>query len=561
MAILSGATCFGPNAVTVPGIIVAVTGPPTPGTSFASGLLEGIAPADPPTSLARTTSRKLNGGECKEFGERFWRNHWHIREAEYPLGNVLSDQDIEFFLHNAYRRPQNVIGITEDGVSGITLENNGVPTFSVNGQTTVSYTVGVSKDGNPSINYTALFDLGPSGGSLSVNVTGQRLIVFVFDPQQGITESWSYLTDIIQSASGLEQRVSVRDVPVQKLALEVLEPEATSAQIENMIHGWPPNQCAIPIHTDLTFLTAQAGIGDLTIFVEQTDDSHFAVGEQIILISDQFTFETGAIASLTSTSITLVGQLRNVWDVETTSVYPVKVVNMSPVGAELWKVNARRWSFEFTVIGNQDLADEDGFATYKGVPIFDQFWGLSGDTYGRSFDIEATRYQSVGDHLDRSSRDFPKVRTTLSVWVDNRSDWWSMKRFLLARRGRQKTMWVRSYRPDFTLESDSGLNNINVDDVYYSDQVFSNPKNIRRDLAFVFRDGTIAYREVVGATRTPGVREVLVLDTDLPQNATAALLEGIQYFYRMRLSSDTLELKHDLIHEGLITVPLVEVVE
>ena len=497
------------------------------------------------------------GGECQSFGERFWRNHWHIREVFNPLGGVLTDQEVFFYVHNAYRTAQNITAIGETGSDGITITDNGTPSFSVNGQTTLTYLADVDAEGPAVINYVATFTF--TSGTLFVQITGQRLVVFPFEPQRGMIERWSWNTDIIPSGDGTEQRNSVRDIPAQRWIFEVLfGTEVQAARADNLVYGWRPLPMALPIHVDEVELTSAVTIGQGNLPVNFTADTHFGVGVDAVIFDDEFNFEQVSVTVVAPTLLTIDGsQPKANWPAGT-KVMPLHSVNLSAPSAKLWPINASEYSFEMRNRFPVDVSDNSSFTLYQSKPVWESDWLIQG-TYGRGFQKNVLRGGAgIGPFYDSSVEKFPKVQSTIIIDLPDRASWWNIKRFLHSLRGRQKTFWLPSHRHDFTVESDGSSVTINVEPAFYASQIFGNSLQVRRDIVVEFMDGTINYRTISDAVETAGVREVLTVPA-LSQTATIANVKKISYLYRVRLASDTVDLVHEFANDGEVALSIIEV--
>jgi len=564
LATVTGFRFEGWNPVLPSGVVVVTAPTPTVG---------GIVDSPQETTALGTVQRRggspsnkgiasLTNGVLVEHGERFWRNHWHIRPREFALGNILSAQQRFFYVHNGHRDPQNITAITETGADGVTLEDNGIPSFSVAAQDTIEYQLDIDTDGAPILNYSATFDFSPAG-SLEVTAIGQRVIVFTYEPQGNagggaLIESWEWNTDIIEAGDGSEQRVSMRNIPAQTWSMTIREEELISSRIHNLAYGWPANQLALPILIDESLLTAELTAGSNTLNVDTTTNRGYVVGGQVLIISGEFSFETFTIQSFTATQIVADNLAISTWPIGT-RVYPVQVTNLGPINETLWKVRARQFDLQFRNVNAVDYADDSSFPTYKSLPRWNRPW-LVDDTYGRTIDIGANRFDyGNGRHYDRAQRVFPRVSTTLTAFMKGRSDFWTVKRFLHARYGQRVSFWLSSVRNDLPLRVDSATTALDIEDVYYSDQIFANPKGVRRDIEVQFADGTLNQREITNAVRTPGVGETLTLDVALSQTPTLANVLRISFLYRVRLGTDRVEFRHDYQYHGSVQFPVVEV--
>lgn len=561
MAVNLSQTLLGWNPILPPNVTAPSFAAPTIGSIvLETAWIEAQRILGIDTRLTHSVNHKCSG--LPEFGELFWRDHWHISPPRYDLGNVLSDQQRIMTVHNAYRVSQSITAITQTGATGITLSDEGTPPFVVNAQKTVVYTIDISAAGPGVIDYEADFDF--TVGSLSHFITGIRIIVFAFEPQSPMTEEHFWNTDVIVSANGTEQRNSLRDIPGQNWVFRVLDgDEALTTRLENLLYGHPPLNIALPITKDETKLTTATVAGvTLILDVVTTDNSYFTVGRELLLKSSEFSFETAVIASMTSTTITVDAPITAVWPIDT-PVFPLQITKFGGrIQGRLWPINAREYSLQFRNVFPVDYSDDSSFTVYKTLPVWEDDWEIGG-TYPRTFDHGMKRSDpGTGLFFDRRVRSYPRVSTTMIIPMEGRVAWWRILQFIHARRGRQKSFWIPSHRPDFVIESDPvALDVLLVEPANYSNNVFINPLALRRDIQITFTDGTVVRRDIINAVDTEGVRETLTLDSDLPQLATIANIAQIEIMYRVRLDTDNVSFTHDIKYHGSLGVPMLEVVE
>lgn len=115
----------------------------------------------------------------------------------------------------------------------------------------------------------------------------------------------------------------------------------------------------------------------------------------------------------------------------------------------------------------------------------------------------------------------PTIPFDFDWFMNGRSDVDTFKQFIANRRGRAVPFWFPSWTMDLTLSADvaSGDTSFTIKSIDYANRLFS--INGRRYLAFIFDDGTMIYRKVIGAA-AGSPSETLQIDSSLGKAAPAA---------------------------------------
>lgn len=175
---------------------------------------------------------------------------------------------------------------------------------------------------------------------------------------------------------------------------------------------------------------------------------------------------------------------------------------------------------------------------YRDVEVFDgQLWQSNDWSEQREYEVEragaAIDFENglLGFESDTigASETF-SYRMTLSGHVNIAA----FLGWFYERRGQLAYLWVPSMQEDFEVLS-VGATTITVRDTNYSDSyALAEP---RRDLAFVYFDGSMEFRRVVGFSGT--VNETLTLDAAVPTLVNLRLVSLLKY---CRMDADQLEL-------------------
>ena len=327
--------------------------PTDPAFAMLSGLLAGEEPdlADPRPDAFSTVGLPAPANDLT-FLDRI-----HVIPRRRDLGAVISEQEIEVEIWNAYRNRAKILDeITVAGPAGINVVDHlGVPAEFAATQSEI-FVVEVSEEGDPQINnvVTWIFlDVLETGTALAI--VGFRLIPFPFAPnmERPIAESFGYLTDVLEAFSSMEQRVQLRVVPVGSIGYSVFFDKRRDAQMAAAIlFGNQARAYGVGRWQFQTGLTAPVAIEDELIYCATTDIP-FVAGGLVMLWTDPYHWEVLTIDSVETDHLVVTSGARKAWPAAGTAIVPMVVGRLSNSEALTWEALYR---------ASQNLTfDVDGF--------------------------------------------------------------------------------------------------------------------------------------------------------------------------------------------------------
>lgn len=567
MPTLSGISTWATNGIP-PAYTLPTNTAPTPGVS------QWYEP--PPTKGSVRTpalrvgpSRRIAGRALPLFGDLFWFEHIHLIPQQLVLGNILADQTRSFEVFNAYRGATKTIAtLVQDGTTGITITaGDPSPPVAIGAYKSEHYTLTISRVGPVRLIAHYVFGMA-SGESLSLLVTGNRAIVWPYIPQGAFREVHEFMTDVIESDDGSEQRMSLRDVPRQSYTYRYkFADEELNARAENLLVDWAARVFALPIWQDHTTLTAQAtaGAGNVTLNVASTTDRDFraGAGELVLLYAGEFSFEALEVVSFTSTTITVSIGPGSTWPAGT-RVVPIRLSFLiGQPRQRTWPTRARDLQLSFEANTMRGYPDDASFSSYLGSPVFVDSMRLASGAQDRAFALKVERMDSgTGRAFQDSSKRFLPLSMAFLADFESRTEQWRLKRFLHARRGKFKSFWLPTWRAELAVHSTAiaPTNTIFVKAAKYSDHAWNANRQSRQHLMIEYANGQRDFRRVTAAALTsPGVLETLTLDSNVSQDVSVANVVRIAFLLRVRLSNDSIEFNHDYAYNGEVGIAVTEV--
>ena len=466
----------------------------------------------------------------------------HVKPAVVGLGNMLSNKSIPIEVWNAHLTPQTLNTILENGTDGMTLTASaGSSTFA--GLENRIYTLDVSTDGPPVIDalYTFIFPLDTP----TLAISGKRIIVFPFPPdwRSNVRETLEWLTQVIRSFDGSEQRRSLRTKPRRSFSFTSNIVREDTQRFENLLWGWQNRMYALPVWTDKTRTTAPVAVGAIVINADTTDLS-FTAGGLAILFKSTTQFETVEIQSLTSSQITLARS--------TTAAWPTGTLLMPCVTGSLpTEVAVQRLTDTVLVAAvdfDCDPVDTDPYTpTAAATMTHDGYEVITRQPNWR--DNISNRFEYRRGEIDfnsgarkmLTSEKYPRIQRSYSWLLKNRAQIKAYREMLGRLNGQAKPLLIPSWHNDFKVVKIIGQNDlgITVADNQFLQMVGFDPT--RGAIVIRLKNGTTFYRTLTGVF--PDGSDVrLAFATALGQDIPADGVQVVHFLMLNRLASDRVEI-------------------
>ncbi len=208
----------------------------------------------------------------------------------------------------------------------------------------------------------------------------------------------------------------------------------------------------------------------------------------------------------------------------------------------------------------EQLLLEDGSSlllelSYQGYPVLDtwpnweslprEFRSFSGTVLENTTGLAVVKPRA--DQLRQSMQ--------FSFRFTSRTELAQFRRFIDARRGRQRAFWMPTWQADLVATTDCSTTTLVVESVEYAGRMF--PNAARKHLALVNHDRTMHIRGVTAALDN-GTTESLTLDA-APSATVVAGKSLIAFLLLVRLQTDVVELVYKSGDHMEATIQVLEV--
>lgn len=515
-----------------------------------------------PTPVRRT----FGGFQGETHGAVFFEK-MYLLPRTIDTGIVLSDQVFTIDIYSSYKNDDRSWSAYDDSSAGqgVALDSFPPSTVVFGPHSGATRTLTVSLDGPPAINGTLDFTFDVPG-LLQIPIVGTRSVLFPFEPEQPISESLEFLTDILVMRSGKEQRRALRKNPRVVYEYEVKTDEADRRLLENLIFNGQDRAFGVPVWFEATSLEADIAISDTTITVGSTAGSDYRAGGLAVVWTDAFTFEALQIASFTSTTITFSSPFLTATSAGA-RVMPVHSAYMNKTVRQTRHLNNLQTNrLKFRIINNDvDIASTAAFNSYNSRVLLDGPNAVPGSTMNETWNRNIKIIDNgTGSPTQFTDQDVSRHGSSKGFVSTSRSEVQDIRNLLHALKGRATSFYLPTFFADFEAVADVGPTDavIDVSAVDYVDSV--QQRQARNIVRITKTDGTQSDPLLVTGSSKPsvGVERLSVAPLTAGITAVVADIDRIEYIEKVRMNTDRIKIRHfDANGSAIVTFPVMSVLE
>ena len=539
-------------------------------------------------SVPEAIAGQIAYSDVAGFGQDWFERIHILPRTKVDFGNIITLVEEPYQIHSAFRSTNVTLSsITNNASPGTQFPNLTVPTTVYPLETLVDTTsttndsgafsnldwLGVlvklkmqaTQDGLPIFDTDIVFEFSAPANDVELLVKGQRLVLLPQVYESPATETLAWLTDIIESINGTEQRIALRKQPRQLFEVTYLLDGNDRQRMQALLFDWMDNVFGFPLWHERVFLTSSASVGATSYTVSGADLVDFRVGGLAVVFTNSYTYDVIEIASLSASTIGATSASLNAYPVGTMLVPLRTVLIRNAVGGKKYLNNLEEFSIQFEVTDNDTGAltgsTTPGFwSTYNSRVLFDDPNIASSSGTQHQYSRRVYRIDNQTGRVtqnsvsDRGKRGFEK-----GFVLRSRADLLAFRRLLISLRGRQKAFYLPTFSEDLTVVANlsSGGSTMQVNALEYVRLVKNRmPMSI---LKVTFTDGTSLVRSVVSSSTISASVEQLTLNTTWPSTKTPAEVSRVQFYELVRFDSDEIRIVHERIGSARATVPVLRV--
>jgi len=264
----------------------------------------------------------------------------------------------------------------------------------------------------------------------------------------GVLERLEWLTDVLPSETGVEQRRSVRVSPRRSFEITVNPTRAERTYLDLALHRLGSEEWLFPVWHDQATLGADVVIGATALTIDNTF-REFVDDGYAILYRSAFEWEVVQISTQTAEGLTISATTK-AWS-KGTKVYPLLRCTL-PADTDMKAVTSRTGEsvLLFTTNEANDYPEMlgDAMASYQGSPLL-----LAEPNRSEEITLNHTRMSDEADgqvglryRVDTAGRAF-SVQSH-NWMIQGREGQAAFRSFLYTLRGRQRMVWLPSFNDD-----------------------------------------------------------------------------------------------------------------
>lgn len=504
--------------------------------------------AAPPVSAA---PRGINAWKLTSWFDDYY-NRIHIIPGQLVLGNLLSSQVRTVEVWSAHFEPKLLSSLGQSGTEGITLQQPQTPPTFFAALESRTYVVSINTNGPPVIDATYTFNFETEQPTLKV--TGRRVVLWPFIPETGHDETMEWKTDILSSYKN-EQRLALRTAPRQSFRHSfLLDPEQFS-RAKAISTQWAHRVYGIAAWAEVSLLEGGLTAG-ATFIPFNTAFADYRNDDLVLLWASDKRLIALEITTVEPGGVHLKLPLEEDW--------PECFIAPLRFARTLSGVEYSRSHNEYTVASalfdvtqNTDLGTDSGFPSYRGKPVMTDRSAIVGDLRERIARTVDVFDNGSGPVQVDTQTDWARNLQTLSFIKQTRQDIWNLRRWIHARRGRQRGFWLPSWNRDLVILEDAGptASALTVLPIGYP-QYYS-----IKDIMIQLRNGTRLFVRATSGATNPDGNEVLALAAQVGTGFAAADVEFACFMTHCRFDSDRVTFRHGDAGRVTVSIPIAETPE
>lgn len=362
--------------------------------------------------------------------------------------------------------------------------------------------------------------------------------------REGVLERLEWLTDVLSSTTGVEQRRALRLSPRRYVEITVNPTGNERSFLDLVLHKMGSDKWLFPLWWDQAKLESSVEAGDSRVDFDN-NYREFLTGGTALLYKDAFTWEVISIADQDDDGLDLDVVLDSDWP-KGTKVFPLRLARLSTdTTLDALTTTVGESVLLFQVLEPNDyLESAPADLTFEGMPVLTTPPNRSQTITTDHVRLSAERDNSTGIpyRVDPAGRAF---QIQGHSWIKvGRQAQAEFRSFLYWLRGRQKALWLPSFNQDFVTSRASAPAATNLD---------------IQKIGITYAGGVIPGRDVILVNGIPG----RVTAIGAPQSAaeerlrigaglTGAVTAGKtgSFMSPSRLNQDTIELLHHADSDG-----------
>ena len=363
--------------------------------------------------------------------------------------------------------------------------------------------------------------------------------------REGLTERLEWLTEVLASPTGAEQRIALRSVPRRYFEFTVNPTDGERTLLDLMLRRTSAGKWLLPLWHERAVIR--------TTSVDRRLDfdnrwREFVTGEWAVVYQSAFIY----------TVVEITGQDDDGLDIAEpvdakrgTPVFPLRTAWQTDAGVTVSALTSRVGESQVGFMlerGDIHSADVTDFPMHEGLPVIaveaNRANGLD-TTYENTY----SETDSTVGLIYRASETDRSFANQSHTWqIVGRKDRQRMRRLLYAMNGQRDPVWLPTFNDDLLVVRPAAAGNQTLDVARCGLNLFGVPAP-GRDL--IYREGLILALDALAAPPDAD-RERVVLAQPLAAKVPSGA--GFSFLEKVRLNQDLVEITHHVDSDGVMEI-------
>ncbi|MCK2116536.1 hypothetical protein MYW52_13590 [Pseudomonas juntendi] len=488
------------------------------------------------------------GHDAVTWGNVFFDNVF-VTPAVIDAGQISSEETFDFSVWHSYRSSIGLASVTEFGVEGVDLigrKSGSLLSFEAS-----RYEVFLSQS-SQDVDYRASFDFGVAG-SYDFALTASRAIILNFGIDWSVQPEikHSYLTEVIESYDGTEQRISLRDKPRMSATYQYGLTDAEQYQFGNLVGNFS-GKYLVPLWPFQTNLSTPLMAGQGSIAVDSINN-YIRFASKVMIV-DGDVWETLEIAETSELLVSFKTLAKKNYSPAARLVPVVQALIGEETSSVVHGMNVEitTATFDFDEVEYSKPIACDDFALFNGRRVLDIRPDRSQDVSMRYLKLRETFDPNIGKRYSYD-RQQGAVKFFQFGWrFFNEFDRMRFEDFTELERGGQGEFYVESPLVGLELNKDIEAPTLQIAVKKANYKNFLRSKAFAPAIVIKLYNGTRLYRNVVGASEGLNDSEVI----DLDESVSGIAVDNVEYIAPLflgRFESDEFNYIFDTSVDSTIT--------
>jgi hypothetical protein len=462
-------------------------------------------------------------------------------------------------LWSAFNVPNTITSIIVSGTPAIANDLSLPYNFDASGSKIVNAIISDDNFVNIETVLTFSFSLG---GDKTLTVFSQLLLFDRKIPDVSVEEQYNWLTNIITSYNGTEQRLAIRGAPRRVInATFTLETEDQFRRFQELIYKGNNTSIGAPLWQYAGGLKNNVNIGQ-GLFQVNMDMTDVRDGDAFMVVDldDDNNFEVFVVNSIAADEITSVATSTKSFKAFRALIVPLmpgKIQDSSSIRFDTTYAETSLTIEENTgrEIFARPFATPNLVELYDGLKVLDRLPLNTANEFAVINNAELIDFD-VGKSIKKVNWKHSKKSASRQYVINrmqqnNEFDYW--REFLSGINGSQKSFLMPSFNPDLEVDPSSQFfNEITVKGLFFG-QYLSTQDSHKRLL--IHTNSGVYKRKVVSvATNTTNKTTKILIDATLPVSVNQ--IDYIEYLLKVRIQDDQVGFTHD-INETILSLNVI----